>query len=139
MILLDTNVISEPLRRVPEPNVVSWLDAQPLESLYVSAIAIAELRAGIAMLPAGKRRTGLRDNFEKQVLPIFTGRVLAFDIHCTQAYAEQMANAKKAGLAIAAADGFIAAIAKTHEFAVASRDEGPFRAAGIKVINPWIV
>ena len=63
---------------------------------------------------------------------------MAFDIHCTQAYAEQMAKAKKAGLAIAAADGFIAAIAKTHEFAVASRDEGPFRAAGVKVINPWI-
>ena len=47
MILVDTNVVSEPLRRAPEPRVAEWLDAQALETLYLSAISVAELRFGI--------------------------------------------------------------------------------------------
>lgn len=133
MILLDTNVISEPLRREPEPRVIQWIDAQLLETLYLSTITVAELRAGIALLPAGKRRTGLQENLEQRLLPLFAGRVLPFDLACTQAYAELIA----AGLAIAAADGYIAAIAAAHGFAVATRDISPFEAAGTIVINPW--
>lgn len=137
MILLDTNVISEPLRREPEPRVVEWIDAQALETLYLSAITVAELRSGIALLPAGKCRTGLQENLERRVLPLFAGRVLPFDLPCTQAYAELIAKAQKAGLVIAAADGFIAAIAAANGFAVATRDTSPFEAAGATVINPW--
>ena len=137
MILLDTNVISEPLRREPEPRVIEWIDAQALETLYLSAITVAELRSGIALLPPGKRRSALQENLEKQVLPLFTGRVLPFDLSCTQAYADLIAKAKNAGLAIATADGFIAAIAITNSFAVATRDNSPFEAAGSAVINPW--
>lgn len=138
MILLDTNVLSEPLRRVPEAQVVAWIDAQPMETLFVSAITVAELRAGAAMLPAGKRRAGLQDNLEKRVLSLFAGRVLAFDMACTQAYAALMAKSRAAGLAIGAADGYIAAIAATHGLAVATRDTSPFEAAGTPVINPWL-
>lgn len=137
MILLDTNVISEPLRREPEPGVIEWIDAQALETLYLSAITVAELRSGIALLPAGKRRTGLLESLERRVLPLFTGRVLPFDLPCTQTYAELIAKAQKAGLAIAAADGFIAATAAANGFAVATRDTSPFEAAGVEVINPW--
>ena len=137
MILLDTNVISEPLRREPEPGVIEWIDAQALETLYLSAITLAELRSGIALLPAGKRRTGLLESLERRVLPLFTGRVLPFDLPCTQTYAELIAKAQKAGLAIAAADGFIAATAAANGFAVATRDTSPFEAAGVTVINPW--
>src|SRR5690554_3406173 len=137
MILLDTNVISEPLRREPEPGVIEWIDAQALETLYLSAITVAELRSGIALLPAGKRRTGLLENLERRVLPLFAGRVLPFDLPCTQTYAELIAKAQKAGLAIAAADGFIAATAAANGLAVATRDTGPFEAAGVEVINPW--
>lgn len=137
MILLDTNVVSEPLRRSPEPRVLGWLDAQPLETLFLSAITVAELRAGVALLPPGKRRSGLRENLEKRVLPLFAGRVLPFDLACTRAYAELMANARAAGLAIATADGYMAAIAAANGFAVASRDTSPFEAAGATVINPW--
>lgn len=137
MILLDTNVISEPLRRAPEPGVIEWIDAQALETLYLSAITVAELRSGIALLPAGKRRTGLLENLERRVLPLFAGRVLPFDIPCTQTYAELIAKAQKAGLAIAAADGFIAATAAANGFVVATRDTSPFEAAGVTVINPW--
>jgi toxin FitB len=137
MILLDTNVISEPLRREPEPGVIEWIDAQALETLYLSAITVAELRSGIALLPAGKRRTGLLENLERRVLPLFAGRVLPFDLPCTQTYAELIAKAQKAGLAIAAADGFIAATAAANGFAVATRDTSPFEAAEVEVINPW--
>ena len=137
MILLDTKVMSEPFRRVPEARVVAWIDAQAMETLYLCAITVAELRAGVALLPAGKRRAGLQDNLEKRVLPLFAGRVLPFDLACTPAYAALMAKARSAGLAIATADGYIAAIAAANGFAVATRDASPFDAAGVAVIDPW--
>lgn len=137
MILLDTNVVSEPLRRLPETRVIDWINAQPLETLYLSAITVAELRAGVALLPSGKRRTGLQENLEKRVLSLFVGRVLPFDLACTPAYAELLAKARRVGLAIATADGYIAAIAAANGFAVASRDTVPFEAAGVPAINPW--
>lgn len=138
MILLDTNVMSEPLRRAPEPRVIDWIDAQPMETLFLSAMTVAELRAGVALLPAGKRRSGLHENLEKRVLPLFAGRVLPFDISCTQAYAALMAKARSAGLAIATADGYIAAIAAANGFSVATRDTSPLQAAGVSVIDPWL-
>lgn len=137
MILLDTNVVSEPLRAAPDARVIKWIDAQALETLFLSAITVAELRAGVALLPAGKRRTGLHHSLEKQVLPLFVGRVLPFDLTCTQAYAALMSTARAAGLAIASADGYIAAIAVANGLAVATRDTGPFKAAGVEVIDPW--
>lgn len=137
MILLDTKVISEPLRRKPDPRVIEWIDVQALETLYLSAITVAELRSGIALLPAGKRRTGLQESLERRVLPLFAGRVIPFDLSCTQTYAEIIAKAQKAGLAIAAIDGFIAATAAANGFAVATRDTSPFETAGATVINPW--
>jgi toxin FitB len=138
VILLDTNIVSEPLRPSPDTRVIEWIDAQPLETLFLSAITVAELRAGVALLPAGKRRTGLQQNLEKRVLPLFAGRVLPFDLACMRAYAELMARARTAGLAIATADGYIAAIAAANGFTVATRDTGPFEAAGAAVINPWL-
>lgn len=137
MILLDTNVISEPLRPAPEAQVIEWIDAQPLETLFLSVVTVAELRAGVVLLPPGKRRTGLQENLEKRVLPLFAGRVLPLDLACTPVYASLMAKARTAGLAIATADAYIAAIAATNGFAVATRDIAPFEAAGIAVINPW--
>jgi toxin FitB len=98
MILLDTHVMSEPLRHAPELRVIEWIDAQAMETLFLAAIT---------------------------------------DLACTQAYAALMAKARRAGSAVATADGYIAAIAATHEFAVATRDTGPFQAAGVAVINPW--
>jgi len=93
MILVDTNVISEPLRASPERRVVEWLDRQPLETLYLSVVTIAELRFGVARLPVGKRRNDLRDRFETQVLPAFAGRILSFELAATEAYADLMTRA----------------------------------------------
>lgn len=137
MILLDTNVVSEPLRHAPEIRVIEWIDAQPLETLYLSAMTVAELRAGVALLPTGKRRTNLHEYLEKRVLPMFAGRVLPFDLACTSAYAELLAKVRKAGSGIETADACIAAVALANGFSVATRDTSPFQAAGLTVINPW--
>ncbi len=138
MILLDTNVVSEAMRPAPDAQVLNWMDAQPLETLYLSAITVAELRAGVALLPPGRRRSALQESLETRVLRLFVGRVLPFDLGCTQAYADLLARARTSGLAIASADGYIAAIAGTNGFAVATRDLGAFKAAGVTVINPWL-
>nr|WP_181374801.1 type II toxin-antitoxin system VapC family toxin [Polaromonas sp. E10S]AWD72015.1 putative nucleic acid-binding protein [Polaromonas sp. E10S] len=137
MILLDTNVISEPQRQVPNSRVLEWIDAQALETLYLSVITVAELRAGIALMPAGKRRDNLHENLEKHLLPMFANRVLSFDMACTKAYAELLAKSRAAGSAIETADAFIAAIALANGFTAATRDTSPFEAAGLTVINPW--
>ena len=137
MILLDTNVISEPQRREPNARVLEWIDAQALETLYLSAITVAELRAGIALMPTGKRRDSLHDNLEKRLLPMYANRVLSFDMACTKAYAELLAKCRAAGVAVETANAFIAAVALANGFAVATRDTRPFEAAGVNVINPW--
>ncbi len=137
MILLDTNVISEPQRQSPNARVLDWIDAQALETLYLSTITVAELRAGIALMSAGMRRDSLHENLEKRLLPMFANRVLSFDMACTKAYAELLAKSRAAGLAIETADAFIAAIALANGFTVAIRDTSPFEAAGLNVINPW--
>jgi predicted nucleic acid-binding protein len=137
MILLDTNVISEPQRRQPNARVLDWIDAQALETLYLSTITVAELRAGIALMPTGKRRDRLDENLEKHLLPMFANRVLSFDMACSKAYAELLAKSRAAGLAVNSADAFIAAVALANGFTVATRDTGPFEAAGLNVINPW--
>jgi len=137
MILLDTNVVSEPLRHAPDPAVVAWLDNQPIETLYLAAVTVAELRYGVASMPAGKRRESLHVQLEKRVLPLFIGRILPFDFIATQAYAESMAAARAAGLAIGLNDGYIAATAAANGLIVATRETSPFKAAGLEVINPW--
>jgi predicted nucleic acid-binding protein len=137
MILLDTNVISEPLKASCDKNVLAWIDAQVIETLYLSTISLAELRFGIAVLPEGKRRDTLHSSLLQRVLPLFAGRILSFDDSASQSYAALRTRARAAGQAIAPADGYIAAIAATHGFAVATRDTSPFSAAGLVVINPW--
>jgi predicted nucleic acid-binding protein len=137
MIVLDTNVISELWKIEPDSNVLAWIDAQMVETLYLSTITIAELRFGLASMPDGKRRTIYQDRLEREVLPAFTGRILSFDLDASQAYAQLMARAKQAGKAIGKADGYIAAVAAARGLTVATRDTSPFEAAGINVINPW--
>ncbi|MEO6958813.1 MAG: type II toxin-antitoxin system VapC family toxin [Burkholderiaceae bacterium] len=137
MILLDTNVISEPLRLHGNPGVLAWLDDQAIETLYLSTISLAELLYGIAVLPDGRRKDTLRSSLENRVVPLFESRILPFDVAAADAYALLRAKARAAGKAIATADGYIAAIAAANGFSVATRDTSPFKAAGVSVINPW--
>ena len=138
MILVDTNVVSEPLRAAPEPRVAEWFDAQALETLYLSTITVAELRFGVLSLPVGRRRERLHEDLERQVLPMFAGRILAFDLAASQAYAELMVKARSAGRSISVSDGYIAATAVANAMMVATRDTAPFEAAGLNTVDPWV-
>jgi hypothetical protein len=136
VILLDTNIISEALKPGGDPAVLAWLDAQAVETLFLSTITLAELRFGIAAMPAGQRRDTLGRELDQRVLPIFEGRILPFSRAAADAYGELRAHARAAGKAISTADGYIAGIAAAHGFAVATRDVGPFEAAQLRVITP---
>lgn len=138
MIVLDTNVISELLRPASSPAVRDWLDAQLIETLHLFAITVAELRVGMAIMPAGKRRSVLQARLESEVIPAFRNRILPFDVETTRVYADLMARARQHGKAIGKEDGYIAASALQHGCMVATRDESPFRSAGVEVINPWL-
>ncbi len=137
MILLDTNVISEPLKDSSNPKVIAWINAQSIETLYLSSIGLAELRFGIAVLPKGKRRDTLHTSLEQRILPLFEGRILPFDIVSSESYAALQSKARATGQTIALADGYIAAIAMANGLTIATRDTQPFIAAGLMVINPW--
>lgn len=137
MIILDTNVISEPLRAAPAPAVLSWLDRQTAETLFLTTISMAEIRYGVALLPPGRRREILHEAIETKIAMLFDGRVLPFDDPASKSYARLAAAAKSAGANVSTGDAFIAAIAAAHGFAVATRDESPFEAFGVPVVNPW--
>ncbi len=136
MILLDTNIISEALRPGGDRAVLAWLDDQAVETLFLSTITLAELRFGIAAMPAAQRRDILSRELDQRVLPLFEGRVLPFSRAAADAYGELRARARGAGKAISTADGYIAGIAAAHGFAVATRDVGHFEAAQLPVITP---
>lgn len=136
MILLDTNVVSEAMTREPHPRVRAWLDAQAAETLFLSSITVAELLFGIGALPAGKRKDALAAALD-DVLGVFAARVLPFDTSAARRYGDLAVRARAAGRGFPTPDGYIAAIAAAHGFAVASRDLSAFEAAGLPVIDPW--
>jgi hypothetical protein len=137
VIILDTNVVSEPLRPRPDERVVRWLDAQHPDSLYITSITVAELLAGVEAMPAGQRQQALRAALDNDVLPLFQDRVLPFDTAAARAYAHLWADARARGQAVGFADGAIAAIARVNGFAIASRNVADFEATGARVIDPW--
>jgi hypothetical protein len=137
VILVDTNVVSEPLKARADPRVVAWLDRQTADALFISTISVSEILFGVASLAAGKRCNRLAAAFENAILRLFAGRILSFDLEAARAYASLMSAARGRGVPIPIVDGQIAAIAKANGFSVATRDEAPFRAVGLNVVNPW--
>ena len=137
MIILDTNVISEPMKPNSNPAVQAWLDRQTAETLYLTATSLSELLVGIEVLPDGKRKQGLGTVLSELIVRLFGSRILPFDQQAAIAYAALVGQAKLNGCIISVADGQIAAIANVCGFTIATRDTAPFVAAGISVINPW--
>ncbi|MEW6257536.1 type II toxin-antitoxin system VapC family toxin [Xanthobacter sp. V2C-8] len=138
MILLDTNVISEAMKPAPDDTVRAWLDEQAAETLYLSSVTIAERLYGIGALPTGKRKDRLTEALDA-VMELFADRVLPFDIAAARHYADLAVKARAAGKGFPTPDGYIAAIAASRGFTVATRDTSAFDAAGVAVINPWNV
>jgi predicted nucleic acid-binding protein len=137
MIILDTNVISEPLKPRADPAVIRWLDAQDPNTLYLTAVNLAEVLIGIALLPAGKRKRGMELAARSLQMKLFASRFLSFDRDAAIAFSLLGSRAAAKGYPISVADCQIAAIAAVHGFTVATRDTAPFLAAGVPIINPW--
>lgn len=136
MIVLDTNVVSEAMKPEPHPGMRAWLNDQVAETLYLSSVTVAELLFGIGTLPAGKRKDLLAQALDG-LMGLFRDRVLPFDIDAARRYADLAVTAKVAGRGFPTPDGYIAAIAASRGFIVASRDTAPYEAAKVSVINPW--
>ncbi|MDP2186572.1 MAG: type II toxin-antitoxin system VapC family toxin [Xanthomonadales bacterium] len=136
MIVLDTNVVSEAMKPEPHPSVRAWLNDQAAETLYLSSVTLTELLFSIAALPAGKRKDMLTQAFDG-LMVLFRDRVLPFDTDAARRYAELAVLAKASGRGFPTPDGYIAAIASSRGFIVASRDTAPCQAAGVSVVNPW--
>ena len=137
MIVLDTNVISELTRQVPEPGVISWLDSLPAEEVGTTAVTAAELLYGVTRMPAGRRKTGLAAAVRGLLGDDFRDRVLPFDEHCAARYADIVCGREALGRPIGVADAQIAAICRTAEATLATRNTDDFSRTGIELINPW--
>ena len=137
MILLDTNVVSALMRPAPSATVESWLSRQPVAGTFISAITEAELRYGLALLPAGRRQRQLVAAAEAMLAQDFAGRILPFDSPAAAAYARIAAARRRSGRPISQADAQIAAIAASRGASVATRDAAAFVDCGIGVVDPW--
>jgi predicted nucleic acid-binding protein len=137
VIILDTNVVSEPMKANGAPSVADWLDRQAAETLYLTAGNLAELLVGVETMPAGKRREGVGAALAALISRLFGARILPFDEDAARAYAGLVARARANGVALSVADAQIAAIATVRGFTVATRDTAPFVAAGAPIIDPW--
>jgi toxin FitB len=137
VIILDTNVISEALKPLPSGTVLRWLAAQTPSAVFTTTITLAEVLYGVEALPPGRRRTRLLAAVEKMFAEGFDGRILPFDEDAARVFAGLVASRDRAGRPISQFDAMIAAIARSHRAAVATRNTADFDRCGISVIDPW--
>jgi len=138
MILLDTNVLSELMRPMPDAKVVRWLDAWPEWEVWISAVTVAEIRLGILLLPGGKRKELLLNLAEQMFQEDFPDRCLPFDCEAAGEYVLIVAERNRQNHPISVEDGLIAAIARTAGLALATRNTKDFSdITGLKLVDPW--
>jgi toxin FitB len=136
-IILDTNVVSEPMRALPAAGVQMWFEAQRGDDLYLTSTVIAELAQGIERMLPGRRRRDLERWLDRLIADAFAGRILVFDIEAALIYGKLVANALAQGWTPKVADAQIAAVAWREGMVVATRDVADFEALQVPVINPW--
>ena len=137
MILLDTNVLSEMMKRAPAERVVQWMADQPATSLYTTSITQAEILHGIMLLPSGRRRRAIEAAAEKMFGEDFDGRILPFGSDAAHSYARIASDRRRAGRPISHFDVQIAAIGRSAGAAIATRNVSDYDGCGVAVINPW--
>ena len=137
MIVLDTNVLSELMRRRPSARVVRWVDEQDANALAITAVTVAELLYGVARLAEGARTAELAAAVHALVREDFAGRVLPFDVTAAAHYAELAAGRERQGRPVSVSDGQIAAICRCHGAALATRNIRDFDATAIQILDPW--
>jgi predicted nucleic acid-binding protein len=137
MILLDTNVVSESMRRVPNAAVIDWLDDQPRRDLYLCAPVLAEVCYGIARLEESQRKRGLLQAYRQIIAEKFEGRILPFDTQAAELYGELVAKLESDGKAIDVIDAMIAAIALSNAATLATRNTAHFTNTGLTLVDPF--
>jgi predicted nucleic acid-binding protein len=137
MILLDTNVVAELMRPVPDARVLAWTKAQAIDELATSVVTVAEIGAGLACLPAGARRRDLVARWSRLQDDGFGERIFALDHAAAKVYGELFAQRQLAGRSTAAFDLLIASIAHIHGLTLATRNVRDFEDCGVQIVNPW--
>ncbi len=137
MIILDTNVISELMKKVPDVGVVAWFAGLEPQPLMITAITVAELRYGVSVLPEGKRRTQLDSAITAMIDEEFDACVLDFGRQAAEAYGILAARFRKEGIGVGQSDMMIAAIALVNEETIATRNERDFEHCGVEIVNPF--
>ncbi len=137
MIVLDTNVLSALMRRQSDPTVVAWLDRQPSESVWTTAVTVFEIRFGLELLPSGRRRQQLEDAFSRAVEEDFQDRVLPFDQEAAREAATRAAERRAAGKPVDFRDIEIAGIVSARRATLATRNVRHFKDLGVALVDPW--
>ena len=135
--LLDTNVISEPARPLPDSRVDAWLGAQSPLQLAVSVITLGEIRKGVELLTSGARRVALEQWLEVDLPRQFRGRLLAIDDAVAHEWGRLTAAGRRVGRELPVIDGLLLATAAVHKLILATRNEHDCAGRGIPVYNPW--
>ena len=136
MIILDTNVLSALMRQTPDLNVVAWLDRQPRSSIWITSITVLEVRFGLRIMAAGKRRNSLMKAFSSMLEKI-DNRIAAFDAAAAEEASELMVTRQKKGRPVELRDTMIAGIALARHATLATGNTAHFADAGIVLLNPW--
>jgi toxin FitB len=137
VIILDTNVISDLTRPVPDAGVMAWLDSLPAEETAITAITAAELRYGVRRMPDGRRKTELSEAVSALIHTDFRHRVEPFDVLAADQYADVVTARERAGQPISVSDAQIAAICRVLNATLATRNTSDFTGTGVNLINPW--
>ena len=137
MLVLDTNVLSELMRREPAQSVVEWIGQQPAPSLYTTSITRAEILLGVLLLPEGRRKSSFEAATEAMFASDFAGRLLSFDSFAASAYPQIVVARQRAGRPISTFDAQIAAIAQSAGATIATRNVADFEGCGVDLVNPW--
>jgi predicted nucleic acid-binding protein len=137
VIVLDTNVVSELMRKAPDPGVANWVDEFSASDVLVTAVTAAELMYGVARLPEGSRKRGLHMKVEGLLAEDFKDQILPFDALAAMHYPDIVASRERAGRPINMADGQIAAICRRWGAGLATRNLADFVDTGVEAINPW--
>jgi toxin FitB len=137
MIILDTNVLGALMHTIPDATVVSWLDRQPAESIWITSITLFETRFGLALLPSGRRRQALESAFDRLLKEDLENRILDFDSAAATAAASLAAARQKSGRSVDLRDTQIAGIALARRATLATRNVRHFSDLNISIVDPW--
>lgn len=138
MIVLDTNVLSSLMQQTPDESVISWLDRQPRTSIWITSVTVLEVRFGLQIMPAGKRRTALMEAFD-EVLDKLGQRIVAFDTEAARHAADLWAARRKKGRPGDLRDSMIAGIVLAQHATLATRNTAHFEELSVRLVNPWML